>query len=615
MSDQSAQLPAVVLPAGRRTIVLLVILLAFFMDLLDTTIVNVAIPSIRTNLGASYASVQWIIAGYQLAFALVLITGGRLGDIFGYRTIFVTGMALFTLASALCGFAQTTEMLIASRLLQGVGAALMVPQILSTIQVMYISEERANVSAFYGALAGLAAVSGPIVGALLITGNVWGLGWRTIFLVNVPVGIFATVAAFFLMPKVKSPHPLRLDLVGVGLTVIALLFLMYPLIQGRELDWPQWTYWMMAASIPVFLIFAFDQVRKGKRNGSPLVEPSLFQTRSFVAGLGINAAMFGVVAGFFLMFTIFLQIGLGYTVLKAGLSGIPFSIGIAITAGAAGPVFVPWLGRWSLTIGALVMAIGIGVLSWAVWHFGGDLSPWEMIPGLFLAGAGMGMVVAPIVVFILAEVPIRTRGLGFRPHKCGRAGGRRYRRGGDWRALLRRSRHQRGQCEFERTSGARVRPQRRGHRRTDTGLRRVRIPELLPRQVEGEGSFGGAGELQSATGLHRADCGDDRARRAGQRGQPAELHQRVCLHALVRDRRAPRHCLAVFPAAPSGAAARGRSGDGVTTRFRNSASRHLLRRPRPRGRSLLHRSACRSASRRWGVRRSSRRESSWPGGR
>lgn len=411
MSVQAAETPAVLTP-GRRTVVLLVILLAFFMDLLDTTIVNIAIPSIRSSLGASYSEVQWIIAGYQLAFALLLITGGRLGDIFGYRTIFLVGMVGFTIASALCGFSQTTSMLVVSRLLQGGAAALMVPQILSTIQVMYSREERANVSAYYGALAGIAAVSGPIVGALLITGDLWGLGWRAIFLVNIPVGVFATVAAFFLMPKVKSPHPLRLDLPGVALALVAMLFLMYPLIQGRELDWPNWTFLMMAASIPVFLIFAFDQARKGRRNASPLVEPSLFRTRSFVAGLLINAGMFGIIAGFFLMFTIFLQIGLGYSVLKAGLSGVPFSIGIALTAGLAGRFFVPRLGRWSLTAGALVMVAGIALLAAQAWYFGGDLTPWQMVPSLFLSGAGMGMIVAPIVVFILSEVPVEHAGSG-----------------------------------------------------------------------------------------------------------------------------------------------------------------------------------------------------------
>ena len=172
-----------------RTIATLVVLLAFFMDILDSTIVNVAIPSIRDGLGASYSAIQWIIAGYSLAFALFLITGGRLGDIVGYKKMFLIGIAGFTVASALSGLATSTEMLIGARLLQGLMAALMVPQILSTIQIMYTTtKERQGISAFYGGIAGIATVLGPIIGALLITGNVWGLGWRTIFLVNLPVG-------------------------------------------------------------------------------------------------------------------------------------------------------------------------------------------------------------------------------------------------------------------------------------------------------------------------------------------------------------------------------------------------------------------------------------------
>lgn len=394
-----------------RTIALIVVLLAFFMDLLDTTIVNVAIPSIQKSLGASYSSIQWIIAGYTLTFALFLITGGRLGDIIGYKKLFLLGMGGFTIASALCGFAPTTEFLIASRVLQGLMAAMMVPQILSTIQIMYTTtEERQGISAFYGALAGVATVAGPILGALLISGNLWGLEWRTIFLVNVPVGVVSFVLAMVFMPDAKSPHPLRLDLVGVAIIIIAMLMLMYPLIQGRELDWPTWTLVSIAASIPVFILFAFSQIWKDRRDGSPLVVPHLFRQRSFLAGTILNGSFFGVIAGFFLTFTLFLQVGLGYSVLKAGLTGIPFSIGVSIAAGMSGPVFVPRFGRNIISAGPIVMIAGFLIFIWTIQHFGGEVSPWEMIPSLFLAGAGMGFVVASVYPFILAEVPIKDAG-------------------------------------------------------------------------------------------------------------------------------------------------------------------------------------------------------------
>jgi EmrB/QacA subfamily drug resistance transporter len=402
--------PPIIDPA-KRTIALWVVLLAFFMDLLDTTIVNVAIPSIQTSLGASYSAIQWIIAGYSLAFALFLITGGRLGDIFGYRTLFLVGTSGFVVASALCGLAPTTEVLIGARVVQGFMAAMMVPQIRSTIQVMYTdTKQRQGVSAFYGALAGIATVTGPIIGALLISGNPLGLGWRAIFLVNLPVGIAAVILGVIYLPKAKSPHPLRLDILGVGLIVLAMLLLMYPLIQGRELDWPSWTFVAMAVSIPVFVIFAWSQIAKDRRDGPPLVVPSLFTKRSFIAGTGLIGAFFGIVSGFFLVLTLFLQVGLGYSVLKAGLTGIPFSIGVSVAAGMSGPVLVPRFGRNIITAGPALMIAGFALFIWTIGQFGGDVSPWELIPALLLSGIGMGCVVASVYPFILAEVPIRHAG-------------------------------------------------------------------------------------------------------------------------------------------------------------------------------------------------------------
>ena len=394
-----------------RTIALWVVLLAFFMDLLDTTIVNIAIPSIQANLGTSYSAIQWIIAGYALTFALFLITGGRLGDIVGYKPLFLTGMVGFIVASALSGFAPTTEVLIGARLLQGFFAAMMVPQILSTIQVMYTTTgERQGISAFYGALAGIASVGGPILGALLISGDVWGFGWRTIFLVNIPVGIAAIILAAIYLPNARSPHPLHLDVVGVVIGLVAMLMLMYPLIEGRELGWPWWTYASMAGSLVVFVVFAFSQIWKDRRDGSPLVVPHLFVHRAFVAGILLLGSFYAVVSGFFLIFTLFLQVGLGYGVLKAGLTGIPFSIGVSIAAGLSGPVLVPRFGRNIITAGPVVMAIGFALFIWTVNAFGGAVTPYELIPAQLISGLGMGFVVASVYPFILAEVPIKDAG-------------------------------------------------------------------------------------------------------------------------------------------------------------------------------------------------------------
>src|SRR5215213_922513 len=276
--------------ARHRAFAVVVVLMAFFMDLLDTTIVNIAIPSMQHNLHTTYADIQWVIAGYSLAFALTLVTGGRLGDIFGYKRMFLIGIAGFTLASILAGAAVSPMMLIISRLVQGTMAAIMVPQVLSTIQVLYQDQkERAKISGLYGALGGLASVAGPIIGALLITANPFNLEWRSTFYVNIPIGIAALLLGARVLPAAKSPHPLHVDLVGVGLISSALLLLIFPLLQGRDLGWPLWTYVMMIAALPLFLLFGWYEVRKNRRDGSPLVVPELFHTRSFIAGLIISA--------------------------------------------------------------------------------------------------------------------------------------------------------------------------------------------------------------------------------------------------------------------------------------------------------------------------------------
>lgn len=410
-SNESAPPVGAGLTRGGRTIALWVVLLAFFMDLLDTTIVNVAIPSIQSSLGASYSSIQWIIAGYALTFALFLITGGRLGDIFGYKPLFLFGMAGFIVASAVSGLAPTTAVLIEARLAQGFFAAMMVPQILSTIQVMYTTTaERQGVSAFYGALAGIASVGGPILGALLITSDAGGFGWRTIFLVNIPVGLAAIVLAAIYLPNAKSAHPLHLDIVGVVIGVAAMLMLMYPLIEGRELGWPWWTYALMAGSLVVFVLFGFSQVWKDRRDRSSLVVPHLFVHRGFVAGILLLGAFYAVVSGFFLVLTLLLQVGLGYSVLKAGLTGIPFSIGVSVAAGLSGPVLVPRFGRSIITLGPFLLAFGFALFLWAMRYFGGDVTPYELSPSLLVAGVGMGCVVASVYPFILAEVDLKDAG-------------------------------------------------------------------------------------------------------------------------------------------------------------------------------------------------------------
>lgn len=394
----------------QRTIALIIVALAFVMDLLDTTIVNIAIPSIQENLGASYATIQWLIAGYSLTFATLLITGGRMGDVFGYKKLFLVGVSGFSLASLLCGLAWNSEILIVARLIQGVTAALMVPQVMSLMQVMYKPHERAGVMGLFGALAGVAASLGPVIGGFLIHANIAGLDWRPIFLINVPVGIFALLMALKYLPEGKSPHPLRLDIWGTGIVVIAMLLLVFPLIQGRELDWPLWTFGMMAAALPVLAMFRWWQKRKDKKDGSALIDPSLLKVPSFIKGLVMNVIFQGVMVGFFLPFTLLLQIGLGYEVILAAVTGIPTAVGIAFSIGFFGQKLIPKLGRYALTLGSVVMLIGLVTTYLIAKANGLDVSGWHFIPGLFITGTGMGLVMAPIFAITLNDVDARHAG-------------------------------------------------------------------------------------------------------------------------------------------------------------------------------------------------------------
>ncbi|MEV5972527.1 MFS transporter [Streptomyces sp. NPDC051921] len=389
----------------RRWIALAIVMTAAFMDLVDATIVNIAIPSIERDLGASFGAIQWITAGYALAFAAGLITGGRLGDIYGRKRLFLAGTAGFTLASALCGVAANQEMLVGSRLLQGAAAAMMVPQVLSIVHVTFPAHERGKVFGMFGAIIGLGAVSGPLLGALLTQWNIAGLEWRPIFLINLPVGVAALFLGRRFITESKAPQALRLDLVGVALVTVGLLMLIYPLTRGRELGWPVWGHVMMAGSLVVFAALVAYEKYKTKKDGSPLIELSLFKVKSFAAGIAVQLT-FGVVMGiFFLVWTLYMQIGLGWSPLKAGLTGVPFSIAVSTAAGLSVQQLVPRFGRKVLQAGALTMAAGILIYFLVAGRYGADIAPWQMALPLVVMGLGMGLIVAPLTDAVLSDVP------------------------------------------------------------------------------------------------------------------------------------------------------------------------------------------------------------------
>ena len=389
-----------------RWIVLGTVLVAEIMDLVDATIVNIAAPSIRTELGGSTSALQWMLAGYTLAFAIGLISFGRLGDLVGRRRLFVIGAVGFTVASAVCGLATSPEMLIGSRIAQGLLGAVMIPQGFAILKAVFPADEIGKAFALFGPVMGLSAVAGPIIAGVLIDANWFDAGWRMIFWVNVPIGLVAIFGALRFMPEVKTPGARGLDPAGVVLVSLASGLLIYPLVQGRELDWPVWSILMMISSVPVFALFGWRE----RRSGNPVIDPSLFRSRGYVAGLGVITTFFLAMSGFTLVFNLFTQLGLHYSPLRAGLAMVPFSLGIAIGAPLSGGLLAPRLGRKALQLGIVVMALAMGGV-WFTLHMAGDSTTiWDLVPATLFVGIGAGMVFAPLFDIILASIDDQAAG-------------------------------------------------------------------------------------------------------------------------------------------------------------------------------------------------------------
>jgi EmrB/QacA subfamily drug resistance transporter len=390
-------------PHGNPFVALAIVLVAAFMVLLDVSIVNVAIPSIQRELHATYAQVQWVIAGYALAYGVVLITGGRLGDIVGRKRMFILGVAGFTLASALCGFAQDGLQLVAFRVAQGLMASLMYPQIFSIITVAFPPQRRPVALGILGGVIGVATIAGPILGGILIQVNLFNLDWRPIFLINVPIGALAIVAAALRLDESRPPRAPSLDIPGVLIASAGLLLLSFPLVEGREAGWPWWTYAMLAGAVVVLLVFLAYERRREAAGKDPLMVSSLFASRSFVVGLLIYMAFFSGLPATFLTLSLFLQIGLGFSALHTGLTVIPFAVGSAVFSGISIRL-VPRFGRIVLSAGALMASGGILATILTVGAVGPGLHGYELIPALLLSGAGLGLLIAPSVNFIMAGI-------------------------------------------------------------------------------------------------------------------------------------------------------------------------------------------------------------------
>jgi EmrB/QacA subfamily drug resistance transporter len=383
------------------------------MVVLDFFIVNVALPSIQSGLHASNSAIEWVVAGYGLTCAVFLITGGRLGDRIGRRRAFSLGLGLFTASSAACGLAASQEMLVAARLLQGVAGALMMPNVMSIISVTYTGTDRVRALSAYGMVMGLAAVGGQLIGGLLVQANVAGLGWRSCFLINVPIGLLALAVAPRAVAESKAAERKRTDVLGIVLITAGLTAIVLPLVDGRAHGWPAWTWISLALAPVILLAFAAQQRRLSRTGGAPLLEPRLFAHRSFTAGLLAQLVFWCGQASFFLVLALYLQQGRGLSALQSGLVFTILAVAY-LFASLQAPALATVHGRRVLAAGALVLAAGHALLLVTVGEIGVGGSVAWLAPGLALVGAGMGLGITPLATIILS---------GMQPEHAGSASG------------------------------------------------------------------------------------------------------------------------------------------------------------------------------------------------
>lgn len=394
----------------RRWWALVVVLAATLMSVIDASVVNVAIPSIHNELHTDTSQIQLVVVGYILAYAIGLVTGGRLGDMFGRKRMFQLGMLVFTIASLLCGLAPNPDILILSRVVQGFGSALMAPQVISIIQVSFLPVERPVAFSMYGAVIGFASVFGQILGGILIGSDFMGLGWRNVFLVNVPIGIFALVASVLLMRESLGEGTKKLDLIGVGLLTLSLVLFIYPLATGEDAGWPWWSFFCLILAIPLFIIFARYEHQLTQRNGAPLLPTSLFSDRHFTLGLVVALTFYGTNGALFFILSIFVQDGHNFTPLLSGLAFAPLGVGFLLSSLAA-PRMITRLALRVLYYGIVLILIGDIGMIFTVQTLGISLhNPLPLVPFVFLIGVGQGFIGTPLINIILTNIAHRHAG-------------------------------------------------------------------------------------------------------------------------------------------------------------------------------------------------------------
>jgi EmrB/QacA subfamily drug resistance transporter len=393
-----------------RWAALFVILAAEVMDLLDALVTSIAGPTIVREIGGGQTLIQWLAAGYTLAMAAGLLIGGRLGDIHGRRRVFLVGMAGFTLMSLACALSQSPEMLVTFRVLQGLLGALMLPQGLGMIREIFGPEEMAKAFGAFGPVMGLSAVGGPILAGWLVSANYFDWGWRTIFAINVPIGLVALVAGLTVLPAPRPDRSVHVELTSAAIAAGSMVLLVYPLIQGREAGWPLWTYGMIAAGLLGFVLLARVESARDRAGRVTLIVPTLFRKKAFTGGLVVGMALFGALMGVGIVFTLFVQVGLGYSPLRAGLAGIGQAAGMVAGFVAAQPLIAKVGGRRLMHAGEILTAAGFGAFVLTL-HLAGDgIGIAAMSPALVLLGIGMGLTMSPFFDIVLAGVDDRESG-------------------------------------------------------------------------------------------------------------------------------------------------------------------------------------------------------------
>jgi MFS family permease len=390
---------------------LFTVLLAAALPLVDFFIVNVALPTIDRDLNAGPAVLEMVVAGYGVAYAVLLVLGGRLGDMFGRRTLFLWGLATFALTSLACGVAPNAWTLVGARVAQGAASALLLPQALATIQAATSGSRRGKALSYYGATAGVASVVGQVLGGLLVSADLAGSGWRAIFLVNVPVAAVALVLALKAVPETRSQHPARIDRPGTLLLGATLIALLLPLTEGRAAGWPLWSWLLLAVSPVLAAAFAAVEMRGERTGGNPLLPPSLLRLHSVRSGLLLIVPFCLGFGGFMFVLAVAMQDGLHFGALSAGAALVPLCAAF-FAASLLGPRAVARFGRRTVTGGSFVQGVGLLVLAGTFFWGWPHLGVWALAPGMAVTGFGQGFVLPVILRIVLSEVPPAQAGVG-----------------------------------------------------------------------------------------------------------------------------------------------------------------------------------------------------------